>query len=178
LKDNERKNSMSLKNTENLLLYMGAYESLADAEADYAAVKDLHAADVIGTYDAAVVTKDDEGKAKIAHHTEKPTQHGGWAGLGVGAAIGLVFPPAVLGSALVGAGIGAMAGHMEGGLPRDDLKVLASMLDEGEAVLVVVAEPTLEKAVDLAITRAKREEKKQIDADAKELKKEIDALPS
>jgi len=50
------------------------------------------------------------------------------------------------------------------------------MLDEGEAVLVVVAEPTLEKAVDQAISRAKREEKKQIDADAKELKKQVDAL--
>lgn len=169
---------MSLKDSENLLLYLGAYESLDDAEADYAAVKDLHAVDVIGTYDAAVVTKDDEGKAKIAHHTEKPTQHGGWAGFGVGAAIGLVFPPAVLGSALVGAGIGALAGHLEGGLPRDDLKELASMLDEGEAVLVVVAQPTLEKAVDLAITRAKRQAKKQVKADAKELEKEIDALPS
>jgi len=92
---------MSLKGSEKLLLYMGVYASIADAEADYAAVKELHATDVIGTYDAAVVTKDDEGKAKIAHKTEKPTQHGGWAGLGVGAAIGLIFPPAVLGSALV-----------------------------------------------------------------------------
>jgi uncharacterized membrane protein len=155
---------------------MGVYGSVADAEADYAAVKDLHAVDVIGTYDAAVITKDDEGKPKIAHRTEKPTQHGGWGGLAIGAAIGVIFPPAVIGTALVGGGIGAIAGHIEGGLPGDDLKELASMLDEGEAVLVVIAEPTLEKAVDLAVTRAKRETKKQIKADAKQMQKEVDAL--
>ena len=167
---------MSLKNSEDLFICMGVYGSVADAEADYAAVKDLHAVDVIGTYDAAVITKDDEGKPKIAHRTEKPTQHGGWGGLAIGAAIGVIFPPAVIGTALVGGGIGAIAGHIEGGLPGDDLKELASMLDEGEAVLVVIAEPTLEKAVDLAVTRAKRETKKQIKADAKQMQKEVDAL--
>ena len=167
---------MSLKHSENLFVYLGAYESVADAEADYAAVKDLHTVDVIGTYDAAVITKDDEGKPKIAHRTEKPTQHGGWGGLAIGAAIGVIFPPAVIGTALVGGGIGAIAGHIEGGLPGDDLKELASMLDEGDAVLIVIAEPTLEKAVDLAVTRAKRETKKQIKADAKQMQKEVDAL--
>ena len=50
------------------------------------------------------------------------------------------------------------------------------MLDEGEAVLVVIAEPTLEKAIELATIRAKREAKKQIKADAKEMPKAIDAL--
>lgn len=168
---------MSLKNSEDLILYTAVYSTLQDAEDDYAAVKDLHAVEVIGTYDAAVITKTEDGKPKIAHRTEKPTQHGGWGGLAVGALIGVVFPPAVIGTALVGGGIGAIAGHIEGGLPGGELKELASTLDEGEAVLIVIAEPTLEKAVDLAITRAKHEAKKEIKADSKELQKEINALP-
>ena len=46
----------------------------------------------MGTYDAAVLTKNEKGKVKIVDKTEKPTQHGGWAGLAAGAAIGLLFP--------------------------------------------------------------------------------------
>jgi len=33
--------------------------------ADYQVVKDLHSADVIGTYDAAVITKDSSGKVHV-----------------------------------------------------------------------------------------------------------------
>src|SRR5918994_1348489 len=43
--------------------------------------------------DAAVPTKNEKGEVKIVDKTEKPTQHGGWAGLAAGAAIGLIFPP-------------------------------------------------------------------------------------
>ena len=50
----------------------------------------------MGTYDAAVLTKNEKGKVKIVDKTEKPTQHGGWAGLAAGAAIGLIFPPRIL----------------------------------------------------------------------------------
>ena len=85
---------MSLNKAENLLVCADVYGTLADAEADYDAVKDLNAVDVIGTFDAAVVTKDEDGKVKVAHRTEKPTQHGGWGGLAVGAAIGAIFPQA------------------------------------------------------------------------------------
>ena len=42
--------------------------------------------------------------------TEKPTQHGAWTGAGVGALVGILFPPAVLGAAIVGAGAGGLTG--------------------------------------------------------------------
>ena len=38
--------------------YIGTYPSEAAARADYDVVKDLHAAGAVGTYDAAVVTKE------------------------------------------------------------------------------------------------------------------------
>jgi uncharacterized membrane protein len=40
--------------------------------------------------------------------TEKPTQHGAWTGAAVGALVGIIFPPAVIGSAIVGAGAGEL----------------------------------------------------------------------
>ena len=76
-----------------MFLYAGEYESVEDAKADFDILKEMHREHVVGTYDAAVVTKDEEGKVKIVDKIEKPTQHGGWAGMAVGAALGLIFPP-------------------------------------------------------------------------------------
>ena len=52
----------------------------------------------IGTYDAAVVTKDDKGKIH-ENKDEMATRHGAWGGAAVGALIGCLFPPAILASA-------------------------------------------------------------------------------
>jgi uncharacterized membrane protein len=63
-----------------VFLFVGDYENVDDAKADLEALKELHREHVVGTYDAAVITRTDEGKVKIVDKIEKPTQHGGWAG--------------------------------------------------------------------------------------------------
>jgi uncharacterized membrane protein len=159
-----------------MFLYAGEYDSVEDAKADLEALKELHRQDVVDTYDAAIVTKNEEGKVKIVDKIEKPTQHGGWAGLAVGAALGLIFPPSVLVSGLVGAGAGALIGHLEGGMSRSDLKEIGEMLEESEAALIVVGEATIERAVEEATRRAKKEIKKEVRADAREMEKAIDNM--
>ena len=54
-------------------------------------MKELHSLGVIGTHDAAVITKDADGKVKVSKH-EKPTDHGAWTGVAVGAVVGILFP--------------------------------------------------------------------------------------
>ena len=66
--------------------------------ADYDVVKDLHAVGAVGTYDAAVVTKDDSGKIHV-NKDETTTRHGAWGGAGVGALVGILFPPSIIGTA-------------------------------------------------------------------------------
>jgi uncharacterized membrane protein len=68
----------------SMFLYAGDYDRVDDAKADLKALKELHREHLVGTYDAAVITKYEEGKVKIVDKTEKPTQHGGWAGMAVG----------------------------------------------------------------------------------------------
>jgi uncharacterized membrane protein len=157
-----------------MFMYAGDYESVEDAKADLKALKELHREHVVGTFDAAVLTKNEEGKVKIVDKTEKPTQHGGWAGLAVGAAVGVIFPPSILVSGLVGAGAGALIGHLRGGMSNSDLKEIGEMLDESEAALIVVGEATIERAVDEATERAKKEMKKEVRAEAKEIEEAID----
>jgi uncharacterized membrane protein len=157
-----------------MFLYAGEYEDVNDAKVDLEELKELHREHVVGTYDAAVITKNEEGKVKIVDKTEKPTQHGGWAGLAAGAAIGLIFPPSILVSGLVGVGAGALIGHLRGGMSNSDLKEVGEMLDDSEAALIVVGETTVERAVEEATRRAKKEMKKEVRAEAKEMERAID----
>jgi uncharacterized membrane protein len=92
----------------------------------------------------------------------------------VGAAIGVIFPPSILVSGLVGAGAGALIGHLHGGMSRSDLKEMGEMLDESDAALIVVGEATIERAVEEATQRAKKQMKKEVRAEAKEIEKAID----
>ena len=157
-----------------VFLYAAIYDNIDDAELDYEAVFDLHDAGAIGTFDSAVIRKEDDGKVRVTK-TEKPTQHGAWTGAGVGALVGIIFPPAILGSAIVGAGAGGLIGHLRKGISRDDLKELGDELDAGTAAVIVIGESKIEEQLEKAVTRSNKLIEKQIDADADELKREIDA---
>jgi uncharacterized membrane protein len=156
-----------------VFLYAATYDDITDAEADYEVVFDLHALGAIGTFDSAVIRKDEDGKVHVTK-TEKPTQHGAWTGAGVGALVGLVFPPAILGSAIVGAGAGGLIGHLRGGMSRDDLNELGDELKGGTAAVIVIGESRIEEQLEQAMKRANKLTQKQIDADADELKREIE----
>jgi len=157
-----------------VFLYAAIYDEVADAEADYEAVFDLHAAGAIGTFDSAVIYKDEDGKVHVSK-TEKPTQHGAWTGAGVGALVGILFPPAIIGSAIVGAGAGGLIGHLSGGISRGDLKDLGEELEQGSAAVIVLGESKIDELLEKATRRANKLIEKQIDAEADDLKREIEA---
>ena len=160
-----------------VFVYAAVYADRADADADYDTLLDLHEDKLVGTYDVALVFKDDDGKVHVTKH-EKPTQHGAWTGAAVGALVGVIFPPAIIGSAVVGAAAGAGIGHTMGGVSRGDAKELGDQLTDGEAALVVIGESRVGEQLDKALTHAEKSEEREIDADAKELEKELNALPS
>src|SRR6187549_920403 len=157
-----------------VFLYAAVYDEIADAEADYEAVFDLHAAGAIGTFDSAVIRKEDDGKVRVTK-TEKPTQHGAWTGAGVGALVGILFPPAVLGAAIVGAGAGGLTGHLSRGISRRHLKDLGEALEDGSAAVIVLGESKIEEQLEKATKRANKLIEKELDAEADDLKREIEA---
>src|SRR6188472_3055586 len=149
---------------DTLIAFVGVYDDVEDAQADYRLVHDLHTeAGLIDGYDAAVVERRDDGKVKIVKKHETPTRVGGVLGGGVGLATGLVvvlFPFAALGSGLLaattagGAVLGAVAGHAAAGMSRDDLKELGEYLDTGQAGLVVVGVSDMEAKIEKEMRRA------------------------
>ena len=157
-----------------VFIYAATYDSTDEAWGDYEILLDLHAEKLVGTYDAAVINKDVGGKVHVHKH-EKATQHGAWGGIAVGALVGVLFAPAVLGAAAVGGVVGGLGGHFKKGIPRGDAKELGEMLEEGEAALVVIGESRVEEQLDKALTHAKKSIEKEVDADSKEFKKELEA---
>ena len=170
---------------DTLIAYVGVYDDVADAEADYQLVKDLHTeADLIDAYDAAVIERRGGGKTKIVKKHETPTRVGGVLGGGVGLATGLVvalFPFAAVGGGLLvgtaagGAILGAVAGHAAAGMSRDDLKELGAHLDTGQAGLIVVAVSDMGAKVEKAMERAEKLEQREIEADTDEIERDASA---
>jgi uncharacterized membrane protein len=158
-----------------VFLYAAIYDDAVSAEADYEAVAQAHRDKLIGTYDAAVIVRsEDDGKVHVTK-TEKPVQHGAWGGIGVGAVIGILFPPSLIASAAAGGVVGGVGAHLFKGMSRGDLKDLGEGLDEGQAAIIVIGESKIDEQIEKATKQAKKLIAKQIDANADELKKEVNA---
>jgi uncharacterized membrane protein len=164
---------------DTFIAYVGVYDNVADADADYDLVKDLHTkANLIDAYDAAVIEHRADGKVKITKKHETPTRVGGVLGGGVGLATGLVlvlFPFAAIGGGLLavttggGALLGALAGHAAAGMSRHDLKELGEQLDEGQAGLVVVGVSDMGAKIEHAMKKARKVEAKELKADTADI---------
>ena len=161
----------------DMLIVLGAsYDSKEAAEADYEAVKALYKEAGVGhAFDAAVLERGADGKVKVADKHEASTRHDAWVGLAIGA-VAAILPGIGLGvGAAVGAGIGAVTGHIKGGMSNDDLKELGSVLDKGEAGLIVIYATNMADQIAASIKAQNRFVSKEIDADADELAKQLKA---
>jgi uncharacterized membrane protein len=151
-----------------VFIFIGTYPNEDAARADYGIVKDLHAAGAVGTYDAAVVTKDIAGNVHV-NKDETATRHGAWGGAAAGAVVGLLFPPSILVTAAVGATVGAIGGHLWRGMSRADVKEFGDIIDDGQAALVIVGESTVEQAVHKAQLKAEKRIAKQLNVSVKDV---------
>jgi uncharacterized membrane protein len=141
--------------SESVFVYVGTYPNEAYARSDYEVLRELHSRGAVGTYDAAVVTKDRDGQVHV-NKDETATRHGAWGGAAVGAVIGILFPPSMIGAALAGAAIGGVGGHLWRGMSRADVKEFGELIDAGEAALVVVGEGKIEDLTERAALKAEK----------------------
>ena len=66
-----------MANIDGTFIFVATYPDEAAAREDYQVVKELHARGLVGSYDAAVVTKDAKGKVH-ENKDETATRHGAW----------------------------------------------------------------------------------------------------
>ena len=164
------------------LLVLASYDNLSEAEADYEAVKALYyEVETSHDFDAAVVTRDENGEVKVVKKHEQPTRHGAAHGLGWGLAVGAacaIFPAVgLLGGLAVGgaagAAIDAVTGHMKGGMYDEDLKALGDVLGQGQAGLIVVYAANMADQIAANVKAVNKHISKEVDANADGLARQL-----
>ncbi|HYN32679.1 MAG TPA: DUF1269 domain-containing protein, partial [Ilumatobacteraceae bacterium] len=94
----------------NLILYVASYSDAASANEDFKSLKEAEGAD-LAIIAAVVMSRDAEGKVDILEKGAGPTGGGAVIGGGIGLVVGLFAPP-LLAATAIGAGIGAVLGHL------------------------------------------------------------------
>ena len=164
-----------MSDPDGVVMYFGSYANVDDARADFEAIKLLKKEKFIGDYESALFEKKADGDVKVLDTDATERGWGAKVGLISGAVIGVIFPPSILGMGALGAGAGALAGNIMRGLKRKDVKEIGEMLDAGDAGVVLVGFTTIEEGMDRLMKRAAKVMKQEVDAQAEELKAQIDA---
>jgi uncharacterized membrane protein len=159
---------------DGVIVYLATYGDLEDARADFEGFEAVHKEKWLGEYEAALFGKEADGKLKIYDTVASERGWGAKVGAITGATIGLLFPPAIVASAIAGAGVGAVAGQLKRGMKTDDIKAMAEMLEEGTYGIVLVGFTTVEEGAERFLKRAAKVMKQEVDAQAEEIKKSID----
>ncbi len=154
--------------SDGTFILVATYPDEVAARDDYESVKDAHTMGLVGSYDAAIVTKDANGKIHESKH-ETATRHGAWWGVAAGAAVGVLFPPSIIGAAAAGGVIGGITGHLAKGMSRSQAKELGDIIDPGEAGLVVVGESKIAEPLKRTVTRAEKQTARDLDVDPKDV---------
>jgi hypothetical protein len=128
----------------DLALYVAIYDGVDSAEADLEAIEQLHKDDLIGTFDAAVVDRENN-RSHIVKRLARPMVQ--------------VIPD--------------VFGDDYAMLPYDELHDTADQLSASQAALIVIGEPTIDKAFDKAVTHATKTLKHIVDVTADEMAKEM-----
>jgi uncharacterized membrane protein len=145
-------------------LCLGLYDDIEVAERDYQSLKVLHSSGRVAAYDAAVVFKDKDGKVAIQDRSKQEAT-ATWTGVGVGAFVGLLFPPAIIATTLVGGVTGALVGKARAGLSKAEIEDLGRALTDNEVALVVVGDAELPDRLEQVLPNATHRLAQEVDLD-------------
>jgi uncharacterized membrane protein len=151
---------------DNLVLYVASYADATLANTDFESLKSAEGDD-FSIEGAVVMSRDANGNVDVLESGDAntATAKGAWIGGGIGLVVGLFAPP-LLAATAIGAGIGALLGHLS---KKHEEKELGVDLEEyfppnSSAVVVVVDNKYLDR-VETALENSSKRINKAINAD-------------
>ena len=107
-------------------------------------LKDFEAMDREGSIDlidAAVVVRNADGKVKFEETADPSGKKWAKRGAIAGGLVGLIFPPSLIASAIVGGGAGGIWGKVrDKGFKDEDLKAIGDSMEPGTSAIIAIAE--------------------------------------
>lgn len=123
----------------NLTLLAASYPDQEHAQTILGTLEKMNAALTIDLADAVMISKEPDGKIRTHETTDVTTRKGALRGVIAGGIFGLIFPPSLLISAIVGGGLGAAWGKArDTGVKHDEIKEFTEQLKPGDVALVVL----------------------------------------
>jgi uncharacterized membrane protein len=148
-------------------LFVAAYGTEDGAGA---ALKDFQAAQRAGAIDlidAAVMVHTADGKVKIEETADPSGKKRAKRGAIAGGVVGLIFPPSIIVSAVVGGAAGGLWGKIrDKGFKDEDLKEVANNLPPGSSAIIAVAEDRMLEQLERGIAGYQRITKHAVSAEA------------
>ena len=159
---------------DNLVLVVGTYADAGAATEDFKAVKAGQDAGEYKVVGAVVMSRDASGKVEVKEHGDERTGTGAVLGGTAGLVVGLFAPP-LLAATAIGAGIGALLGHMSKRHEEKEMGVdLEEYLPPGSSAVVAVVDDKWADKVENALVKSDKRINKAIDkGDYEELQKAI-----
>lgn len=132
----------------NLSTTVAVYTDQRLAEQDWDAIERAAKSEGgIDLADAAMVRRNLDGSIT---QLRQQSHHGWGKGAIAGAIVGIIFPPSLIGSAIVGAAGGGIVAKLTRKISRSDVKDLGEVMDEGDVDLVVITDTdSVKQLVDL-----------------------------
>lgn len=153
--------------TKQLELFVATFSDEGQA-AD--ALKDFRAMDREGSIDlidAAVIVRGSDGKVRFEESSDPGGKKWGMRGAVVGGLVGVIFPPSILASAVVGAAGGGIWGKVrDKGIPDSELKAIGDSLEPGNSAIIAVAEDRMIERLQTAIEGYRRIARHAVSAEA------------
>jgi uncharacterized membrane protein len=134
------------------------------------ALKDFQAMETEGSIDlvdAAVIVRGADGKVKFEETSDPSGKK--WAKRGViaGGLVGLIFPPSLIASAVVGGGAGGIWGKIrDKGFKDDELKSIGESMEPGTSAIIAIAEDHVIEQLEAALAGYERLARHAVSAEA------------
>jgi uncharacterized membrane protein len=154
--------------------YAGSYTGMGTAKEDFEAVSKAHHAKTIGKFQAAIFTKEADGKIKIVNTTSTTRTSGAKWGAAVGAVAGVLFPPSILVGLVVGTTMGAVSGNLVKGWGAAELKTFGAALEAGDVGVIALAEGLKSEGAPELLPNATSREVQEFDKVSDQLRAALD----
>jgi uncharacterized membrane protein len=147
----------------NIALYVATYSTALAAHDDFEALKAAEGPD-LQVLAAVVMSRDAAGKVDVVSEGDGMSGGAAVLGGGVGLVVGLFAPP-LLAATAIGAGIGALLGHLTKKHAEKELGVeLEEYLPPDSSAVVVVVDDVYLDRVEAALAKAVKRISKAVDS--------------
>ncbi len=158
---------MSTSGSSTIELFVAAYSTEGGAGAALKDFQVAHREGAIDLIDAAVIVHTTEDKVKFEETADPSGKKWAKRGAIAGGVVGLIFPPSIIGTAIVGGAAGGIWGKVrDKGFKDEDLKAIGESLPPGSSAIIAVAQDRVVAQLERGLDGYERIAKHMVSADA------------